>query len=160
MIDTLGIADELAQDGVFTREQAERLARVSGRAATETLATKSDIDALRVEIAGFRTEVVGEFSRTRAELEHAIAETRADLERAIAETRADLERAIAETRADLERALAQTRSDLEHAILLNRRELQVEIQTVNRDTIKWFAGILLAHGIAVVGVTVTLVKLL
>jgi uncharacterized membrane-anchored protein YhcB (DUF1043 family) len=149
VIDTLGIADELAQDGVFTREQAERLARVSGRAATETLATKSDIDALRVDIAGFRTEVVGEFTRTRAELE-----------RAIAETRADLERAIAETRADLERALAQTRSDLEHAILLNRRELQVEIQTVNRDTIKWFAGILLAHGIAVVGVTVTLVKLL
>jgi hypothetical protein len=138
VIDTLGIADELAQDGVFTREQAERLARVSGRAATETLATKSDIDALRVDIAGFRTEVVGEFTRTRAELE----------------------RAIAETRADLERALAQTRSDLEHAILLNRRELQVEIQTVNRDTIKWFAGILLAHGIAVVGVTVTLVKLL
>jgi predicted nucleic acid-binding Zn-ribbon protein len=138
VIDTLGIADELAQDGVFTREQAERLARVSGRAATEAVATKSDIDALRVDIASFKTEVVGEFTRTRA----------------------DLERAIAETRADLERMIAQTRSDLEHSILLSRRELQVEIQTVNRDTIKWFAGILLAHGIAVIAVTVTLVKLL
>jgi hypothetical protein len=116
VIDTLGIADELAQDGVFTREQAERLARVSGRAATEALATKSDIDALRADIASFK--------------------------------------------ADLERAVAQTRSDLEHAILVSRRELEVEIQAVNRDTIKWFAGILLAHGIAVIAVTVTLVKLL
>ncbi|MDF2782371.1 MAG: hypothetical protein K0S96_2176, partial [Geminicoccaceae bacterium] len=41
IVDTLGIADELARDGVFSREQAERLARVSGRAATEALATKA-----------------------------------------------------------------------------------------------------------------------
>jgi hypothetical protein len=138
LIDTLAIADELAQGGVFTREQAERLARVSGRAVTEALATKSDIAAIRADIAAFRTDVVNELTRTRA----------------------DLERAIAETRADLERAIAQTRSDLEHSILLNRRELDVKIEVVNRDTVKWVAGILLAHGIAVIGVTVTLVKLL
>ena len=96
VIDTLAIADELAQDGVFTREQAERLARVSGRAATEALATKSDIDAIRADIAGFRTEIVNELTRTRADLERAIAETRADLERAIVQTRSDLEHSILE----------------------------------------------------------------
>ena len=127
VIDTLAIADELAQDGVFTREQAERLARVSGRAAIEALATKSDIATIRADIATFRTEIVNELTRTRT---------------------------------DLERAIAHTRSDLEHSILLNRREHDVEIQAINRETIKWVTGILLAHGIAVIGVTVTLVKLL
>jgi hypothetical protein len=56
--------------------------------------------------------------------------------------------------------MAQMRTDLEHAIVVNRRELEVQIQVVNRETIKWVTGILLAHGIAVIGVTVTLVKLL
>ena len=149
VVDTLGIADELARDGIFSREQAERLARVSARAGNEALATKTDIGALRGDLANFRTELLGELGRTRAELE-----------RAIAETRAELERAIAETRAELERSIAQTRSDLEHSGLVNRRELELQIQIVNRDTIKWTTGILLAHGIAVIGVTVTLVKLL
>jgi hypothetical protein len=69
---------------------------VSGRAATEALATKSDIDAIRADIAGFRTEIVNELTRTRADLERAIAETRADLERAIVQTRSDLEHSILE----------------------------------------------------------------
>jgi hypothetical protein len=47
VVDTLGIAEELARDGVFSREQAERLARVSARTATENLATKHDLDLLR-----------------------------------------------------------------------------------------------------------------
>ena len=132
VIDTLGIADELARDGIFSREQAERLARVSGRAATEALATKADIDAIRGDLANFRTELLAELGRTRA----------------------DLGRAIAETRGHLERAITQTRSDLERSGLVNRRELDLQIQAINRDTIKWTTGILLAHGIAVIGVTV------
>ena len=37
MINTLEIADELAEGGVFTRDQAERLARVSAKAAGDAL---------------------------------------------------------------------------------------------------------------------------
>jgi hypothetical protein len=43
---------------------------------------------------------------------------------------------------------------------VNRSELEILIHATNNDTIKWVTGILLAHGIAVIGVTVTLVKLL
>jgi hypothetical protein len=43
MINTLEIADELAEGGVFTRDQAERLARVSAKAAGDALATKNDL---------------------------------------------------------------------------------------------------------------------
>jgi hypothetical protein len=123
VIDTLEIADELSRDGVFTREQPERLARLSGRAATETLASKDDIailraeiTALRGEIAGFKAEVATEFARTRA--------------------------------------------DLEHAILVSRREVEVRILEVNKETMKWITGMLLTHGVAVIGVTVALIRLL
>jgi hypothetical protein len=45
VIDTLQIADELADGGVFTRDQAERLARLSVKAAGEALVTKADLGA-------------------------------------------------------------------------------------------------------------------
>ncbi len=51
MIDTLQVADELADGGVFTRDQAERLARVRARAAGEALATRTDVAALRSDMA-------------------------------------------------------------------------------------------------------------
>jgi hypothetical protein len=53
MINTLEIADELAEGGVFTRDQAERLARVSAKAAGDALATKNDLNLLgsRLETA-------------------------------------------------------------------------------------------------------------
>jgi hypothetical protein len=51
MIDTPQIADELADGGVFTRGQAERLAPVSARAVGEALATKADVSALRSDMA-------------------------------------------------------------------------------------------------------------
>ena len=43
---------------------------------------------------------------------------------------------------------------------LLRNEFEARLQAMAKELVKWFAGILLAHGIAVIGVTVTLVKLL
>jgi len=119
VIDTLGIAEDLAKDGVLTREQAERLARMSAKAATEGLATKADIGTIRSDMAALRTDLFDE----------------------------------------LERSIARTRTDLD-SIVVNRREVEVQIQTAVKEVVKWVAGILLTHGIAVIGVTVTLVKLL
>jgi predicted regulator of Ras-like GTPase activity (Roadblock/LC7/MglB family) len=53
MINTLEIADELAEGGVFTRDQAERLARISAKAAGNALATNNDLNLLerRLETA-------------------------------------------------------------------------------------------------------------
>ena len=51
IVDTLGIADELARDGVFSREQAERLARVSGRVAVDALVTEADLEAATTVIS-------------------------------------------------------------------------------------------------------------
>ena len=98
VIDTLEIAEELARDGVFSREQAERLARVSARTASGALVIK----------------------------------------------------------ADLESAIGLLRKDLESL----RIEFDAKLQAVAKDLVKRFAGILLAHGIAVIGVAVALISLL
>jgi hypothetical protein len=119
-IDTLGIADELAQGGVFSREQAERLARVGWRAASEALATKSDLEN---ETTAVKTE-------------------------------------IALLRKDLEQTGADLASKIEASTALLRNEFEARLQAMAKELVKWFAGIMLAHGIAVIGVTVTLVKLL
>jgi hypothetical protein len=120
IVDTLGIADELARDGVFSREQAERLARVSGRAVTETLVTKADLETAAAAIKS-------EFALLRK---------------------------------DVEAHTALLRSELEARTDLLRNEFEARLQAMAKELIKWFAGIMLAHGIAVIGVTVTLVKLL
>jgi hypothetical protein len=131
IVDTLGIADELARDGVFSREQAERLARVSGRAATEALVTKADLETVTTAI---RTE--------------------------IALLRKDLEQTSADLRKAAEANTALLRRELEANTALLRNEFEARLQAMVKELVKWFAGILLAHGIAVIGVTVTLVKLL
>jgi hypothetical protein len=60
MIDTPQVANELADGGVFTRDQAERLARVSARTAGEALATKTDLELLerRLETAIERAQKI------------------------------------------------------------------------------------------------------
>jgi hypothetical protein len=156
VIDTLEIADELSRDGVFSREQAERLARLSGRAATDALASKEDIASLRSDIAALR----GELGAFKSEIASEFARSRRESDQKIAESRADLQRTIAETRATLEESIARARADLEHAILLNRREIEVRIHEVNKETMKWMTGMLLTHGVAVIGVTVALIRLL
>jgi len=102
IVNTLEIADEPSRDGVFTREQAERLARISARTAGETLATK----------------------------------------------------------ADLQQATESLRARIDSSTALLRNEFEAKLQAMAKELIKWFAGILLAHGIAVIGVTVALMKLL
>jgi len=131
IVDTLWIADELARDGVFSREQAERLARVSGRAASEALVTKADLEAVTNSI--------------KAE---------------IALVRKDLERTSIDLRNIAESNMALLRNELGSNTALLRNEFEARLQATAKELIKWFAGILLAHGIAVIGVTVTLLKLL
>ena len=87
---------------MFTREQAEPLARISARTAAEALVTKTD----------------------------------------------------------LERAVTLLRKGIETNTALLRNEFEARLQAMVKELIKWFAGIMLAHGVTVIGGTVALVKLL
>ena len=73
------------------------------------------------------------------------------------------------TKADLEaceRAAIRTeiataaQGSVETNTALLRQEFDAKLQAMAKELVKWFAGIMLAHGIAVAGLTVTLVKLL
>lgn len=153
IVDTLGIADELARDGVFSREQAERLARVSGRAATEALVTKADLETVTTAI---RTEI----GLLRKDLEQASADLRKAAEANTALLRSEFEANMALLRSELESNAALLRNEIKANTALLRNEFEARLQGMAKELVKWFAGILLAHGIAVIGVTVTLVKLL
>jgi hypothetical protein len=120
MIDTLQIAEELAEGGVFTRHQAERLARVSVRTAGEALVTKADLSAT----------------------ENAL--------------KADLSATEAGLRADLRAVENSVRSDM--ALLESR--LETTIERGQKRLKMWFAGIMVMHATAVIGLTVGLIKLL
>jgi hypothetical protein len=76
MIDTLQIADELADGGVFTRDQAERLARLSAKAAGEALATKADLNAtesaIKADLRATETSLRSEMALLESRLETAI----------------------------------------------------------------------------------------
>ena len=120
MIDTLEIADELSRDGVFSREQPERLARISARTAAEALITKIEFEAglaaIRSDIASFRVEVAS--------------------------------------------GMQALRRELETNTTLLRHEFEAKLQGAKKEQIKLFSGIMLAHGLTVIGVTGALVRLL
>jgi ribosomal protein L29 len=72
---------------VLGRERAETLMSYLPRYDPEAVATHSDIDELRREIAELRTELKGEIAELRTELKGEIAELRTELKGDIAELR-------------------------------------------------------------------------
>jgi ribosomal protein L29 len=83
---------------VLGRERAETLMSYLPRYDPEAVATHSDIDELRREIAELRTELKGEIAELRTELKGEIAELRTELKGDIAELRTELKGDIAELR--------------------------------------------------------------
>ena len=98
-----------------------------------------------MNVGDARRQAAGEDPATRADLETATAAIRSEIV---------LLRSEWEAKTDLLRSAFEARTDL------LRNEFEARLQAMAKELVKWFAGILLAHGIAVIGVTVTLVKLL
>jgi hypothetical protein len=145
MIDTLQIADQLAEGGVFTRDQAERLARVSVRTAGEALVTKADLSAtesaLKADLSGTESALRGEISALRGDL---------------GATESALRGEIGALKVDLRATEAAIRSDM--ALMESR--LETVLERGQKRLVMWFAGIMVMHATAVIGLTVGLIKLL
>jgi hypothetical protein len=145
MIDTLQIADQLAEGGVFTRDQAERLARVSVRTAGEALVTKADLSAtesaLRADLSATESALRGEISALRGDL---------------GATESALRGEIGALKVDLRATEAAIRSDM--ALMESR--LETVLERGQKRLVMWFAGIMVMHATAVIGLTVGLIKLL
>jgi class 3 adenylate cyclase len=89
-----------------------------------------------------------------------IALLRKDLEQTRVDLASKIDANAALLRSELESSTTLLRHQLEASTALPRNEFEARLQAMAKELVKWFAGIMLAHGIAVIGVTVTLVKLL
>ncbi|WP_246725326.1 CCDC90 family protein [Beijerinckia sp. L45] len=58
IVDTLRFSKLLQDKGHFSAAQADTLAKTIGTVGTETLATKTDIADMKVEIAAVKTELL------------------------------------------------------------------------------------------------------
>jgi hypothetical protein len=151
-LDTLKVARRLREAG-FTEPQAEAvLAAVQDAAAGADLATKADLDAVRVD---FKTEI----AELRAELKTEIAELRAELKAEIAELRAELRAEIAELRAELKAEIADLRSELRQSEL----RLEAKLEAIKADILNRVFGLILGalvvNIIAIVGAVLAAAKL-
>ena len=130
-MDTLQTARRLKESG-FSEPQAETLSAVFQEVQEshlQTLATKSDLAALRGELKS-------DIAALRSELKGEIAELRSDLTALRTEIRGD----IAVLRADLKTGLAELHSSLSQRITQNEGEIRL---------LKWMFGFTLASLLAV-----------
>ena len=118
----------LTENG-FTEQQAEVLADEQVSLLNGNLATKTDIEELRLA--------------TKADIE----ELRQETKTAIAATRADIEK----MRLATEAAIAETRTDIEKM----RLATEAAIAETKVELLKWVIGALIAQG----GLVVALIKL-
>ena len=145
--DTYKFVKRLTAHG-FTEEQAEVLAAEQVNLLNSNLATKADIEALRLatkaDIAGVQQEIETLRLATKAD----IAGVQQEIETLRLATKADMEALRQATKADIEALRQATKVDI--------AGVRREIEALKVDLLKWLFGALIAQG----GLIVALVKLL
>ena len=131
--DKLAYVDRLKAAGVGERE-ARALAEGLDQALREEVATKTDLTAVKSElaadIAAVKTELAADIAAVRAELAADIAAVKTDL--------------------------VAVRTELKGDIAALKTELKGDIAAVKHDMLRWMVGMAFAQ----VGLTVALVRLL
>ena len=149
--DKLAYVDRLQAAGMGERE-ARALAEGLDQALREEVATKSDLAAVKTDLAA-------DIAAVKAELAADIAAVRTDLSAEIAAVRTDLSAEIAAVRTDLSAEIAAVRTDVAAVrteLAAGDHRLQVEIQTAKHDVLRWMVGMAFAQA----GLTVALIRLL
>ena len=85
----------------FTEEQAEALANEQVQLLNTNLATKADIDTLRVDLATVKADLDAKIETIKADLDVKVETIRADLDAKVETIRADLELKIEKAKVDL-----------------------------------------------------------
>ena len=138
--DKLAYVDRLQAAGMGERE-ARALAEGLDQALREEVATKSDIAAVRTDLAGVRAELKADISALRTELAADIAGVRTELKADISELRTELKTDISALKTELKGDVAAVRT---------------ELAVVKHDMLRWMVGMAFAQ----VGLTVALIRLL
>ena len=138
--DKLAYVDRLQAAGMGERE-ARALAEGLDQALREEVATRTDVAAVRSDLAEVK-------SGLRAD----IAAVRSDL----AEAKSGLTADIAAVRIELKGDIAVVKTELKSDLVAVEHKLRVEMQTVKHDMLRWMVGVAFAQA----GLTVALVRFL
>lgn len=138
--DTLKATKLLKASG-FEETQAEAVVATVRDAVSDNVATKADVGELRVELKTDIAELRADMGELRAELKTDIGELRADMGALRAELKADVGELRAEFKADVAELRAEFKAEM--------GELRASMYRM-----------VLTTSLAVVGATVSLVKLL
>jgi peptidyl-tRNA hydrolase len=138
--DKLAYVDRLRAAGMGERE-ARALAEGLDQALREEVATRTDLAAVKTELAADIAAVRTDLAAVKTELAADIVAVRTDLAADIAAVRTDL---------------AAVKTELAAEIVAVRTELKADIAAVKHDMLRWMVGMAFAQ----VGLTVALVRLL
>ena len=150
-LDTHAVVKELQAAG-FSEAQAEAVTRAVRRAQDvdlSHLATKSDIQGLRMEIDGLR-------AGTKADLDSLRAGTKADIDTLRTSTKADIDTLRASTKADIDTLRTSTKADIGSL----RAGTKADIAELKADILKWMVGAIGVQTIAILGALVGLARVL
>ena len=139
--DTHRFVQNLVASG-FTEKQAEALAYEQVRLLNNNLATKSDIETLRLA--------------TKADIEALQLSTQSGMEALRMATKADIEALQLSTQSGMEALRMATESGIETL----RLSTDAKIESAKFETLKWMIGAMVAQSTLIVGLTVALIKLL
>ena len=161
-LDTHAVVKELQAAG-FSEAQAEAVTRAVRRAQDvdlSHLATKSDIQGLRMEIDGLR-------AGTKADLDSLRAGTKADLDSLRAGTKADIDTLRTSTKADIDTLRASTKADIDTLRTSTKADIgslragtKADIAELKADILKWMVGAIGVQTIAILGALVGLARVL
>lgn len=108
-IDTLALAERLEQEYGDDPERARRHARILGdMVAAGDVATRQDLKDLHVEMDALRTEIGG----LRTEMQHEIATLRVEIQEVEARLRTEVHAEGNKLRAELHKEIAAVRRDM------------------------------------------------
>ncbi len=144
--DTHKFVKHLTESG-FTEAQAEALAGEQVAMINSNLATREDMEKLRLATQADIAEVKADIEKLRLATQADIAEVKADIEKLRLATQADIEKLRADTRADI----AEVKADIEKL----RADTRADIANTESRLTRWIVGAMIAQ----IGVVVGLIKL-
>ncbi len=155
--DTHKFVKHLTESG-FTEAQAEALAGEQVAMINSNLATREDIEKLRLTTQSDIAEVKADIEKLRLATQADIEKLRADTKADIAEVKADIEKLRLATQADIEKLRADTKADIAEVkadIEKLRLATQADIANTESRLTRWIVGAMIAQ----IGVVVGLIKL-
>ena len=104
VFDTLKASDTLKAAGIEAK-QAEAIVHTMAGAFEDTVATKSDVVAIRADMGKLETSIRADMDKLEASVKAEMAAVKADMDKLEASVKADLKQSTADLKADLSASL-------------------------------------------------------